>query len=57
MCNIVFGLSLAVAVAAAGSALGIRPPEFTANSEAVPTTVRVLPLDILQSQIAALLAR
>ncbi len=54
MCKII-GLAVAVTVAATGSTLCNKSPETAPNSEAVATTVRVLPLDILQAQVTALL--
>jgi hypothetical protein len=54
MCKIL-GLAVAVVIAASGSSWCTRPPDVAATSEAVPATVRVLPLDIVQSQLAVLL--
>jgi hypothetical protein len=53
MCKIV-GLAVAAVIAASGSTWCTRSIE-AANSEAVPATVRVLPIDILQWQLAVLL--
>jgi hypothetical protein len=54
MCKIV-GLAVAAAIAASGSTWCTRPSDVAATSEAVPATVKVLPLDILQSQLGVLL--
>jgi hypothetical protein len=54
MCKIV-GLALAAMVAATGSTLCTRPIDSAADSEAVATTVRVMPLDILQARLGVLL--
>jgi hypothetical protein len=54
MCKII-GLAVAMTIAATGSTLCNRSTELAAHSEAVATTVRVLPLDILQSQVRGLL--
>ena len=56
MCKII-GLAVAMTIAAMGSTLCNKSAEVAAHSEAVATTVRVLPFDILQSQVRGLLLK
>jgi hypothetical protein len=51
----VIAFSLAVVVAAAGSAACPKSSALAPDSEAVATTVRILPLEIIQFHIGQLL--